>query len=331
MMYHPGNPELSNYFPENFNGVPISADGRFMNMGIHFIPGFKEVIKWKREGNPEKYEKQNDRWRPEVIFGGKFLHEKNNCLVWLGHASFYLQFNGKKILIDPVFGNVSLLPRLTPFPAPAADFRDIDYLLISHGHRDHCDAPSLKIIAKQNPRIKIFSGLSMDSVLGNWFSKNQIQTAGWFQRFNLEDEKIKIYYVPARHWSKRWLNDDNKTLWGGFILQTHDATVYFMGDSGYGDHFKQIASIFPKPDFCLMGIGAYKPEWFMGPSHISPANAVRAFNEMGGRNLIPMHYATFDLSDEPVSDPVRKLQELHKQNEIAGNLKILKPGEQILI
>ncbi|MFN5181481.1 MAG: MBL fold metallo-hydrolase [Bacteroidota bacterium] len=331
MKIHKGNPKLKNHYPENYIGNPLTPDERFMNLNHHFIPGFREVIKWKREGNPDANKKKNDLWRPEVIYGSEYFHERNDCIVWLGHASFYLHLNKKKILIDPVFGNVSLLKRLTPFPTPIADFRDIDYLLVSHAHRDHCDAPSLKKIAKQNQRIKVLSGLNMEEVLKNWFDVKNIQTAGWYQEYSLDYKDLKIFYVPSRHWSKRWLNDDNKTLWGGFIIQFKEKTIYFMGDSGYGEHFGQIASVFPKPDYCLMGIGAYKPEWFMGPSHLSPTNSVRAFNEMGGKNFIPMHYATFDLSDEPISDPINMIKELDKQKELSGKLIILKPGEKILL
>ena len=64
------------------------------------------------------------------------------------------------------------------------------------------------------------------------------------------------------------------------MIKYGEKKIYFMGDSGYGDHFKMIAEVFPQPDYCLMGVGAFRPEWFMGPSHISPVNAVKAFNEM---------------------------------------------------
>ncbi|MFN6037264.1 MAG: MBL fold metallo-hydrolase, partial [Bacteroidota bacterium] len=282
-------------------------------------------------GNPEKQKKINDKWRPKIFFGYDYFHEKNDCIVWLGHSSFYFHLNNKKILIDPVFGSATVVPRLIPFPTPTKEFRDIDYLLISHGHRDHCDSTSLKIISKQNPGMKVFTGLGMEKVLSNWIDKKNIQEAGWFQKFILNDNEIEIFYVPSRHWSKRWINDDNKTLWGGFIIRWKNKTLYFMGDSGYGIHFKQIASVFPNPDYCLMGIGAYKPEWFMGPSHLSPFNAVRAFNEMSGKNFIPMHYATFDLSDEPISDPINSIIELNNKGEISGNLLALRPGEIHLI
>ncbi|MBC7862091.1 MAG: MBL fold metallo-hydrolase [Bacteroidia bacterium] len=327
MMEFKNNPTLKNIYPENFKGSPVNPDGTFKNIGIPYIPGFRDAIKWKSRKNPMAEQKKTDTWRPEVIYGDHFLHEKQDCIVWLGHASFYLHLHGKKILIDPVIENVTFLKRLISPPCPTSEFKNIDYLLLSHNHRDHCDANTLKIVSSNNPHIKIFTGLGVENNVKKWFPKNEIQSAGWFQQYEIKDAEIKITYVPSRHWSKRWLNDDNKSLWGGFVIQFKDKTIYFMGDSGYGDHFKMIADLFPEPDICIMGVGAFMPEWFMGPSHISPTNAVRAFNEMKGKKMIPMHYGTFDLSDEPVGEPIRILKAIEKQNEINGQLVVLKAGE----
>jgi L-ascorbate metabolism protein UlaG (beta-lactamase superfamily) len=325
------NPALKNNYPANFKGSPVNPDGTFKNIGISFIPGLKDVLKWKSKKNPLAEQKKNDHWRPEVIYGEQFLDEQKDCIVWLGHASFYLRLNGKKILIDSVLEKITFLKRLIEPPCPAAAFKKIDYLLISHNHRDHCDAGTLKIISSNNPGIKIFTGLGVETVLKKWFPKNEIQAAGWFQQYTIEDAEIKITYVPSRHWSKRGLTDTNRSLWGGFIIQHNEKTIYFMGDSGYGDHFKMISELFPQPGICIMGIGAFRPEWFMAPSHLSPTNAVRAFNELKGKKMIPMHYGTFDLSDEPVGEPIRILKSLEEQNKINGELVILKAGEILFL
>ncbi len=331
MKTHPGNPKLKNHFPKGFEGTPFKENGQFRNVDIEFIPQIRHVFKWKFSDSPDKEAKKNDHWRPEVVHGHHFIHEKEDCIVWLGHASFYLHLGGKRILIDPVYGNVSYMPRLIPFPCRGADLKNIDLLLISHNHRDHCDEKSLKTLLKENPGIKILTGLKMENVLRRWFPNNEIQEAGWFQEFETGVHDLKITYVPSRHWSKRWLKDDNKSLWGGFVIQHAGKTIYFMGDSGYGEHFKMIKEIFPDPDYCLMGIGAFKPEWFMGPSHISPKDAVRAFNELGGKHFIPMHYATFDLSDEAISEPVKTVKDLNSKGKLHGELNVLKPGEVLFI
>ncbi|WP_238531649.1 MBL fold metallo-hydrolase [Nitritalea halalkaliphila] len=143
--------------------------------------------------------------------------------------------------------------------------------------------------------------------------------AGWFQRYPLQKKGLEITYLPARHWSRRGLLDENKTLWGGFYIKSKTKSIFFMGDSGYDAHFKLIADALGAPDYAIMGVGAYKPEWFMAQAHISPLDAIKAFNEMGAKTFIPMHYGTFDLSDEPSLEPWDVLWE-HKKT-INGKLE----------
>ncbi len=115
---------------------------------------------------------------------------------------------------------------------------------------------------------------------------------------------VENYFLPAQHWSKRSLNDGGLRLWGAFMLQTDDLSVYYGGDTGYSSHFTEIEELFGAPDYALLGIGAYKPRWFMQANHISPYDSLTAASQMKARITIPMHcYGTFDLSDEPLSDP----------------------------
>jgi L-ascorbate metabolism protein UlaG (beta-lactamase superfamily) len=153
----------------------------------------------------------------------------------------------------------------------------------------------------------------------------QVQEAGWYQQYTL-NEDFEIIFVPTRHWTRRGLADENKRLWGGFFIRYHNKSIYFMGDSGYTKHFEEIRNILGDVDYAIMGVGAYKPEWFMYQSHISPVDAIKAFHEMGGRYFIPMHFGTFDLSDEPLLKPLDVLREAD-----FDELVELKLGEELLI
>lgn len=157
--------------------------------------------------------------------------------------------------------------------------------------------------------------------MDEWFNKMLVspktQLAAWYQQYHTDTTKVKIYFLPARHWSSINLTDANQHLWGSFIIQDNENTLYFSGDTGYDSHLKEVATLFGEIDICMMGIGAYKPEWFMSPNHISPLDAIKAVNEMQVKNFIPMHYGTFDLSDEPIGEPI----ELIKQEELKGSLK----------
>src|SRR5690606_3549509 len=146
------------------------------------------------------------------------------------------------------------LKRKSEFPIPPERFKGIDYILISHDHRDHCDAKSLKLLAKNNPDAIYLSGLRMDSLLRSITKSNNIQTAGWYQGFEVGN-KLKIYITPSQHWGRRTLNDTNCRLWGGFVIQSAEKIIYFSGDSGYGKHFSDLAEIFPKIDYAIIGIG----------------------------------------------------------------------------
>jgi L-ascorbate metabolism protein UlaG (beta-lactamase superfamily) len=157
----------------------------------------------------------------------------------------------------------------------------------------------------------------MDEILCKFLPKASGQTAGWYQQYITEG--FELYFLPARHWAKRGLNDTNRRLWGSFLLKINGKTIYFGGDSGYGSHYKDIAKLFPEIDYAILGIGAYEPEWFMQDNHSSPEKAYQAFKDLKARYFIPMHYGTFDLSDEPIGKPQReleKIKELQQDNSV---------------
>lgn len=326
-MPYTSNPDLRTLkLPFEWNGTPVDDRGRFINHEFPFVDSFREVLRWQTTRNPQKSEKKTDTWKAEVVYNQGFIDSKDDCIVWLGHASFFIRLAGITFLIDPVLFNVSLIKRQSALPIAADELRNIDNILVSHDHRDHCDEKSLKLLARNNPDATYLTGLKLDTIIRSFTNSNKIQTAGWYQQY-LTDDAIKVFYVPSRHWGRRFLTDTNLRLWGGYVIQGAGKTIYFSGDSGYGSHFSDVAKVFPDIDYAIIGVGAYKPEFFMGQSHVSPTNAVKAFHDMHGRVMIPMHYGTFDLSDEPIGDPLRVLRKLEKQSLINGDLKALRVGE----
>jgi L-ascorbate metabolism protein UlaG (beta-lactamase superfamily) len=250
--------------------------------------------------------------------------------VWLGHASFFIRLAGINLLIDPVFFQVPLTKRYTPPPLDLEELPPLDYLLISHDHQDHCQQSSIRAIMARNCGLTILTGLNMDTLLRPWADTARIQTAGWYQQYRTPPQ-LGIYYLPSRHWGRRSIADTNTRLWGAFVFQTKERTLYFGGDSGYGSHFCTARELFPAIDIAIVGVGAYKPEWFMHPNHISPQDAVKAFHDLGARTFIPMHYGTFDLSDEPAGEPLRILWAYEKEGGLKGTLKTLDPGENYIL
>jgi len=325
------NPELPvMQLPFEWKGTPVDSKGRFVNDEFPFIYSFFEFLKWQFQRNPQKAEKKAEKWHPRVVTDDSFLDTVEDCIVWLGHASFFIRLSGISILIDPVFYDILTKKRHTPFPIDPSRFKDLDYILVSHNHMDHCDKPSLQLLAGNNPRATYLTGLKMEGLLKTITGSDQIQPAGWYQQYRTND-RIKVFYLPSRHWAKRGLRDVNTQLWGAFMIQGGGKTIYFASDSGYGSHFKDAGKIFPQIDYCIIGIGAYKPEFFMSQSHISPTDAVKAANDMNARVMVPMHYGTFNLSDEPLGDPINTLRTLNGGHVLHGILADLTIGDELRI
>jgi L-ascorbate metabolism protein UlaG (beta-lactamase superfamily) len=326
---HVKNPDLKTILA-GWEGNPV-IDGKFIDPETRFTGTFSRFLKWRFTKNDKRAEKQAEKWRLKVIEGKDFLETKKDCLVWLGHASFFLQLNGVRILTDPIFGKISgLVKRYSALPCPPDDFKNIDYVLLSHAHRDHCDYDSLTQLALNN-KFTLLTSLNTGALVASWIEGLQYQEAGWYQQYHLKEPGLKITYLPTRHWSNRNMWDINQTLWGSFMIQSGGLTIYFGGDSGYCNYPKQAGELFKNIDIGIFGVGAYYPAFMMKDVHTSPHDAVKAFHDLGAKTFIPMHYGTFDLADEPLGEPYRILKQLEKENQIKGALKTPDVGELVLL
>jgi L-ascorbate metabolism protein UlaG (beta-lactamase superfamily) len=315
---------------ENWPGTPVDEKGRFVNHEFPFLPSTVELLKWQLGAKPLKEAKQNDRARLAVFDPAEFLASERDGILWLGHASVYIRLGGKTILIDPVFGEPSFVTRFVPVPNPLEKIKTVDYVLVTHDHRDHCDETTLKSVAEKFPNAKFLGGLEMQDLYDSWkTASNAVKNAGWYERFDLGEEDLKITFVPVRHWSRRGLTDTNKRLWGGYVIEGAGRKIYHGGDSGYGSHYRELAETFPGIDYFVVGIGAYEPRWFMQANHNNPADAAQAFVDAGAKYLVPMHYGTFDLSDEPPSQPLQLLKEEAGRRNLSERLKPLAINEAL--
>ena len=324
-MNYRSNPELKT-IKTDWPGTPVDSNNRFVNLEFPFVPKLGDVFKWMTSRNPQKREKKEDTFRLKRVTDVSFLTNQQDCMVWLGHATFFIRLSGVNILIDPVFFDVPFLKRYSAHAYYPTTFKNLNYLLISHDHQDHCQEKSIRQIVDQNPDLKILTGLNMEKLLRPWSKNLSIEMAGWYQQYKT-NHNVEIYFLPSRHWSKRGLSDENTRLWGAFVIRSKDKCIYFSGDTGYGNHFKEVKTLFANIDVAIIGIGAYKPEWFMHPNHVSPQDAVKGFHDVGAKIFIPMHYGTFDISDEPIGEPLRIVESLERENKIHGALKALNLGE----
>ena len=312
------NPTLS-FIKDNWNGNPFNEKQQYINLDGPSEKNFAELFKWQTEKNPLKPLKIKQHTNVEVSFNQQITANREDGIVWLGHASFLFTLSSKHFITDPVLYNVGPVKRFTPLPCDIDDLKAIDYVLMSHNHRDHCDQKSMRQLCALNPQAVILTGLNMTPLLRSWKIRNPIIEAGWYQQYNIETDTA-ITYLPAKHWNRRGLHDMNNMLWGSFMLEDNNKKIYFGADSGLGIHFAEIAQLFPGIDIALLGIGAYKPEWFMASAHTSPADALIAFEQLQAKQFIPMHHGTFDMGDEPIFYPKQELlllQEKFNINSVA--------------
>jgi L-ascorbate metabolism protein UlaG (beta-lactamase superfamily) len=308
----------------DWRGTPVDEKGRFVNHEFPFLPKFTKMLRWSLSRNPQKQEKLADTERLAVLDPAEFLASERDGILWLGHASFFVRLAGKIILLDPVFGAPRFLNPMVNVPSPVEKIKRVDYVLLSHDHRDHTDEDSIRAISQKFPTARFLGGLRMEELLRDWITpQNETQTAGWFQQYDLPDESLKITFLPVRHWCKRSLFDTNHILWGGYVIEGAGKTIYFSGDSGFGSHYRETAEVFPQIDYFLIGIGAYKPRWMMRENHNTPEEAVRAFTDAKAKTLVPMHYGRFDMTDEPPGEPLRLLKAEAQRLNLTDKLKPL--------
>ncbi|KOS07869.1 beta-lactamase [Flavobacterium akiainvivens] len=245
----------------------------------------------------------------------KNLDPNQNLLVWFGHSSYFIQIDGKTILIDPVLsGYASPIAATTrAFKGSdiykAEDMPEIDYLFISHDHWDHLDYDT---VIKLKPKVKnVVTSLDNGAHLEYWgYNAAIIQEGDWNDVLNLKDG-FTATVVPGRHFSGRTFIR-NKYLWGGFVLQTPTHKLFLGGDSGYDTHFKTIGEQHGPFDLALLECGQYNEYWHH--IHMMPEEVVTAAQELRTKKLMPVHFAKFALAlhawDEPI---IRVSAEAEKQ------------------
>lgn len=241
---------------------------------------------------------------PRRANDGSSLSSQAPSLTWVGHATFVQRLGGLLVATDPIWSpKIHTIRRLTAPGVELAACPKLDVVTISHAHYDHLDLPTLKAIGKDALYI-----VPQDNgeLLRNAGLPNVVELA-WWQSHRVGG--LTVTLVPAQHWSMRVPWDRNKRLWGGFIYESDEGTSYHAGDTAFSERvFRAIQERFPRIDWAMLPIGAYDPVWFMQPQHMGPEEAGRAFELLGAKTLVAMHWGTFKLTDEPVGEPPERIR-----------------------
>jgi L-ascorbate metabolism protein UlaG (beta-lactamase superfamily) len=225
-------------------------------------------------------------------------------ITWAGHASTIVQLDGKTVLLDPVWSPKigGVIRRLGAPGIPWENLPKVDAVLVSHNHYDHLDVPTLKRLPADTP-IVVPAG---NGRLLRRKGFAHVQELEWWQTAVVEG--LKLHLVPAHHWSRRVPWDQDRSLWGGWVVEGKAQTAYFAGDTAYGPFFGDIARRHPRLDVAMMPIGAYAPRHYNGCNHVDPEESLQAFQDVGANVMVPVHWGTFRLSPEPIMEPIERLE-----------------------
>ncbi|WP_163134612.1 MBL fold metallo-hydrolase [Agarivorans sp. Alg241-V36] len=245
------------------------------------------------------------------------LPVEQSSVIRFGHSSVYMQVAGQRWLIDPVFSQ-----RTSPFsfigpkrfhqpPVELSDLENIDGVLISHDHYDHLDKHSIKLLKDKVQHFVVPEGV--DQHLLDWgVEANKISRLRWWQSASFGE--LTVTATPTQHFSGRGLFDGNQTLWASYVIDAPEQRIFFSGDSGYFDGFKQIGERYGPFDLTMMETGAYDKDW--SAVHMTPEQTLQAHLDLKGKALMPVHNSTFDLAFHSWYEPLERISQLSELADV---------------
>lgn len=303
---------------ERIKKSPHYRDGQFHNL-------HNTVMMTSRKGRLEAYwdflfKKEKDlrpeKAMPVIKTDLKHIGRDENLLVWFGHSSYFIQVDGKRILVDPVFCMASPVSFVNkPFEGTdvytPSDMPDIDYLVISHDHWDHLD---YQTVMQLKSRVgKVVCPLGVGEHFEYWgFDKDCLVELDWFEDAAL-DNGFLIHCLPARHFSGRFLKP-NQSLWASFLIETPSQKIYMGGDSGYDTHFAEIGTKYPGISLAILENGQYNEDWKF--IHTMPRYLNQAAKDLRAAKYLTVHHSKYALARHPWDEPLKNAKNLRDKDSI---------------
>lgn len=318
---------FANSHNEPSKSVVLPSIGMYLaSLSTNRTAGRAALTTWHHEG-------MRTRWHdtPHQI---TTTDQARPRITWIGHASFLFEYEGFRILLDPVFHHLTFLFHRHQDPGIMREsLPTIDAVLISHNHLDHLEQSTVQHLSRTwNSSILVPAGD------GRWMKRwgvTRWEELTWWESRNWTTPNgttITATFVPAHHWSQRGLFDRNRSLWGGWVITINNESCYFAGDTAYSSHFHAIAERFSTIDLALLPIGPCEPRRWMRLSHINAEEAGQAFLDLKARRCVPMHWGTFGFGTDQPMAPLHRLESWWHREQAPvtpEQLCILRTGETL--
>ena len=305
------------------------GDGRYLNPFSERSHGnLWRVLSWKLfdENQFRTYYTDEPR-QPVVIDWDPVRKGRDLSITFLKHAALVIKDKGQYIFVDPLFFRISrVITDFTPLAFDLSELPQPDHVLITHGHYDHLNKPSL---ARLHNRTHVISPLGYDAVFKDLNMKNRTQL-DWYDTWSSPSREITL--LPCNHWTMRNpFVGPNRSLWGSYLLRTASGpTIYIAGDAAYFEGFQELGQEYDI-DLAIFNLGAYEPRWFMKYSHMNPAEVIKAFELLKARRLMIVHWGTFRLGDEPVHFPPLELERALAEQGKSDRLIKISHGQTVFM
>jgi len=303
--------------------------GRYLNpFSEQSYGNLWRVLSWKLfDENHFKSYYADEPHQPVFIDWEPVRKDRDLSITFLKHASLVIKDKGQYIFVDPLFFRLSrLISDFTPLAFDLSELPQPNHVLITHGHYDHLNKPSL---ASLTNRTHVVSPLGYDAQFKDLNMRQRTQL-DWFDTWS--SPSLEITLLPCNHWTMRNpLIGPNRSLWGSYLLRTASGlTIYIAGDAAYFDGFEELGQEYDI-DLAIFNLGAYEPRWFMKYSHMNPAEVIKAFELLKARRLMIVHWGTFRLGNEPVHFPPLDLEKALAEQGKSDRLINISHGQTVFL